>query len=287
MVNCNNARLNEFCKLLFEEKLTEKCHKELIAFATENHFIRNDIYYTYSNERAILQGGTSLIVGLGYENGKLTRERPVSIDNLIVEKILIPKSMKQDLLGILNQYGYESDILYTQIEKLNGNKTFKTSILDVKIENRISFTKIIGKYQINTITPDADTLIKTIDNLYLYYYNKYGKKSRIWLYFCHDKNDESSGNWICRTCWKENEPYRIVWNKNYLQNRVMKLNEEFSFEKVCEELVPIINQAFELLQVVSDTSKENIECVKDVITKKQFIASVFISKINRHTLLFC
>lgn len=285
IINCKNIQLNEFCKLLFKYNLTENCPKELLSFAITNHIINNDINYMFSNERAKLQGGTSLMVGLSIINGELSREKTVDIDNITIEKIIIPKEIKKSLLKILINLGYDTNILYIQKDKLNACKDFHTSEISFNIEKRNCFYKIIGKYLINTMTPDIDILIKKIDNMYLQYFNKYGKDSRIWLYFCYDNNDEVSSNWICRTCWKENEPYKIIWTKDYIEKRIRKFNEEFSFAEICNELLPIIKESIDILQLLVKASKYNIEEIRKVIDKKHELASkLFLKSTDIH---FC
>lgn len=52
------------------------------------------------------------------------------------------------------------------------------------------------------------------------------------MYFAYDKNDESIGNWICRTQWNADMKYKVIWNSDYYSKRLSNINEQISQSKL-------------------------------------------------------
>lgn len=86
-------------------------------------------------------------------------------------------------------------------------------------------------------------------------------------------------------CQEKYEPYKIIWTKDYIEKRIRKFNEEFSFAEICNELLPIIKESIDILQLLVKASKYNIEEIRKVIDIKHELASkLFLKSTDIH---FC
>jgi len=278
-IEYNNIQLNELCNLLTKKDLTTNCPNELIDFAIANHVIKYQVSYSYSNIRAMLQGGTSIFIGLGYDGHNLYRKNDIDLESLIVEKIIIPKEIKAELLKNINELGYCSNVMYAKWANLQTSEDFTITEIESKVSNCYGFYKIIIKYQLNTLYPNTDILVEQIKAIYKALFEKYGSESRIWLYICYDKNDIDKGNWICRTRWIKNALPQIIWEKDYLSKRLTYINEEISFEEVYKRFVPLLKDANFLYQHVCDVTNKNSD-LQDIICKDHLLATKIMLRAN-------
>lgn len=278
-IEYNNIQLNELCNLLTKKNLTTNCPNELIDFAIANHIIKYQMPYSYSNIRAMLQGGTSIIIGLGYDGHDLYRKKDIDLESLIVEKIIIPKEIKTELLKKINELGYCSNVMYANWANLQTSEDFTITEIESNVSNCYGFYKIIIKYQLNTPYPNTDILVEQIKAIYKTLFEKYGPDSRIWLYICYDKNDIDKGNWICRTKWSNNTSQQIIWEKDYLSRRLTNINEEISYEEAFARFVPLIRDADTLYQQICDVVKGDSD-LQDIISKYHFFATQTMLRAN-------
>jgi hypothetical protein len=194
---------------------------------TKDYIIKYDYNFSYTNNRSILQGGTALLFGFGRVDRNVVRKSARSIDKIILEKIIVPRKMKRNILEKLQRIGYDRDILYDTSEFQQRTKLL-VERRNIEVNDRFDFYKIVAKYRLSEFKFNRDNLVTIIENQYEEFFKKYGDNARIWLYFAYDEQDEGNGNWICRTEWSKEKKYKIVWNTDYYSNRLRNMNEEIS-----------------------------------------------------------
>jgi hypothetical protein len=218
--------------------------------------------FVYSNNRAFHQGGTGIIFGFGFENGKLIPVGNVDVDSLIVEKIFIPATIKDSMRQRLHARGISVDMLYSSggeeyvseditITQAESNKC---KIYDDNIGDNIN--KIVAKYKVSSVYFDNNSLYRQICSMYETLLIKYGQRARIWTFFYFDDLDITHTNWICRGVWDSTSRYRIRWNNSYHSHRLMYLNEEMSREEAFSrafELVDEITSLFEGIKTLTNS----------------------------------
>lgn len=197
--------------------------KEIIS---KNYIIKYNIQFSYTNPRAIMQGGTGLLFGFEFvENGNKIQSK-YGIKNYIYEKIIVPASVKKDIIVTLHKIGYSKEILYGNFENLAYTETVTLTETDAHIEQKGYFVKYSAKYKVSSIYFDRDKLTKEIENTYSLLLHEHGANARIWLFLFFDEHDLQHINWICRTTWNEENIYSVVWTKNYYSERLRIMNEE-------------------------------------------------------------
>ncbi|MDD2497278.1 MAG: FRG domain-containing protein [Desulfitobacteriaceae bacterium] len=194
---------------------------------TNDYILKYDYNFSYTNNRSILQGGTALLFGFDRIDGNVVRKNTRSIDNIIHEKIIVPSKIKEVILGELLRIGYDRDILYGTSEFQQSLKSIVVE-KDIEVQDRFDFYKIVAGYRLNDLKFNRDDLVFIIEDLYKTFLKKYGENARIWLYFSYDEQDESNGNWVCRTQLSQDKKYTIKWNKDYYLTRLRSINEEIS-----------------------------------------------------------
>ncbi len=243
----NEKDIDIFCNLMIDDTLEERqiveAEKNCLV---KDYIIQYDYNFAYTNNRAMLQGGTALIAGFDVSNNVIHRKKQLDLQPLVYEKIVIPHDSKPILLEQLNNLGYCKSILYESIEPNSQNSNIEFTEVKFNATKRAFFNKVVATYSINTINFNRDYLAFEIMELYKRLINKYGDNARIWLSFCIDINDIQRGNWICQVEWSENETFRIKWTKNYYKNRLRNFNEEVSKQEVIESFRPLIAQTFEI-----------------------------------------
>lgn len=222
--------------LVNEEEDTET----IISILRKNYIIQYDYQFSYSNHRAMLQGGTALLFGFSVDDGIINRIGDCKLDDLIVEAIIVPSSLKYTIKNRLAEIGFNKEILYHQFENKSFHDDFKVICDDFVLNQRAHFNKINAKYRVDTIHFDREKLAVTINNIYQNLYDTYGYNARIWTYFYYDENDIVETNWICRAEWKESNHCNIVWNTNYYLNRMRYINEQLSQNEIIERYSPLI-----------------------------------------------
>lgn len=187
----------------------------------------------YTNPRAFRQGGTGIVFGFGKFGDEILSHGTPHLDDLIVEKIIIPHSVKTEAIKNLRKLGFSKEMLH---DTLDGHDEVFITQTEFHVEKRFDkapFNKINAKYRINSLYFNRDQLAMEIGKLYERLFAQYGKNARIWTFFYFDENDCGSiPNWICRGVWREDMQYSIEWTKSYHAYRLNHLNEQVSRQEV-------------------------------------------------------
>lgn len=254
----NSKEIHLFSEALIKQDINDLEYSSIFSeqdvksILTKDYIIKYDYNFSYTNQRAILQGGTALLFGFDFLENKFRRKSNRTIDHLIFERIIIPSELKMNIKEKLEQLGYSKNILYGAFESEDGNKEIEISNSEFDTKNSIGFYKIIAKYKLNNILFNKDDLFLKIEDIYKKLFIKYGDNARIWLYFYYDEYDLTNGNWICRTQWNETYQYKIIWTKDYYLNRLRYMNEEISSEELRNYFAPKVKIAKEINQKVED-----------------------------------
>ena len=265
---------------LFSKVLTDNCiniedlGNEYLSVAkieeilSQNYIIQYDYMFSYTNQRAILQGGTGIIFGFNCNNGIISPVGRKGVDLLINEKIIIPHEIKNEICEKLRNLGFIHDVMYQVFENSKVSSNFVLKQTKFKLSDRFEFNKIVAEYQISSIYFDRDELVKQINNIYNKLCSRYGLNAHIYLYIYFDENDLVEGNYICRTVWTEDNLYTLRWTKDYYLKRFRYINEQVSEQEVIEkfiESVKAVDPAFdEILQCVLDKSYQ-LDYLIDII----------------------
>ncbi|MCF8019101.1 MAG: FRG domain-containing protein [Vallitaleaceae bacterium] len=245
----------------------------------KDYLIKYDYDISYTNKRAILQGGTALIFGFDKIGKNYARKSSRSINGIIHERIIIPKEAKNHMQKELKRIGYDKDILYGSSD-FESHDELKFQEEEFKLTRTAEFNKIIAKYRIDRLKFDRDQLLNIITNLYKTLFSKYGDNARIWLYFAYDENDESIGNWICRTQWNADVKYKIIWSTDYYTRRLSNMNEQISQNELIYEFQGKIKSARrihnEINSIVSLDQYELKKLLSYMTGSKTEIKKVFI-----------
>ena len=256
---------------------------EIKSAITRNYILQYNYKFSYTNKRAILQGGTGLFFGYSFSGETIKQCTNLGIEEYIKEKIIIPSAIKNKAKELLSQLGYTQDTLYGTFENSSGSIDFDFEETEREITAKASFYKYVAKYKVSGLFFDRDTLIKKIHNKYSELFKNYGRAVRIWLFFYYDDNDISHANWICRTEWRDAKPCSIKWTKDYFQTRLSHINEQASrqevfgrFNTLLKELIPIYNS---IASSVAD-SAHCLPNVLEVIKKYAVLADKISSTAN-------
>jgi FRG domain. len=228
--------------------------EEIKEILSQNYIIQYDYRFSYTNQRAILQGGTGILFGFDCSNGIIGPVGKRSVDIFINERIIIPQKIKNEISAKLKELGFIHDILYQVFENTNTSSKFVLKQTKFDLHDRFEFKKILANYQIDNICFDRDELVKQIDDIYNKLFLCYGTNARIWLHIYLDENDLAEGNFICRTEWNKNYPYTIKWTKDYYLRRFSYINEQVSEQEVIEKFS-------DLIQAVTPAFDEISRCV--------------------------
>jgi hypothetical protein len=246
-IPCNRYELDIFSRALITSDLNLNALaneaedlEEIKSILRKNYIIQYDYQFSYSNRRAILQGGTALLFGFSIDEGFINRIGECKLDDIIVEKIIVPSGIKNVIKKRLAEIGFTKEILYHKFENNSFPNDFNVICEDLVLNQRAYFNKINAKYRVDTVHFDRDKLVFQIKNIYQQLFDTYGYNARIWTYFYYDENDIVEANWICRTEWKESNPCNIVWNNNYFINRMRYINEQISQNEILERYSPLI-----------------------------------------------
>lgn len=236
---------------------------------SSNYIIQYDYHFSYTNQRAILQGGTGILFGFDCSNDVISPIGKKGLDAYIDEKIIIPRDIKREISDRLRKLGFIHDVLYQVFESTNTTKNFSLTKTKFDIHDKYEFRKILANYQISSINFDKEELIKRIAEIYKNLFLAYGANARIWLYIYLDENDLTEGNFICRTEWRQDCPYTIKWTKDYFTRRFSYINEQASEQEIIRkfsDLIHLIDPAFD---DISHFVSNNIYSIEDLINKIQ------------------
>lgn len=229
-----------------------------IAEALSQNYIVEYRDLVYSNSRAFRQGGTGILFGLSCKNDEISPIGNNGIDDLIVEKIIIPVSVKSEIIHSLRQLGYSKEILHGDSENaVFDNITLNRTefIVNKRADKNGVFNKITAKYRVNSLYFNRDKLALDISRLYKGLFLQYGSNARIWTYFYFDDNDVTHANWICMGLWRADTQFKIQWTKGYKDNRLNYMNTQISraeaisrFAALAEEISPIYDKIYRYTQ---------------------------------------
>jgi hypothetical protein len=201
--------------------------------------------FNFSNERSFRQGGTGIVFGFEIDNDNISPIGRNTVDELIIEKIIIPQSVKNEISDKLRRLGYSREILYIDPEENSEFEGITLTETESKVDVRFDperFNKVIAKYRLNTLYYDRDALSLQIDKLYRRLFARYGANARIWTFFYYDENDLTNSNWICRGEWPKNDGYAINWNKSFRGFRLHYMNEQISRDEALARFTDLVNR---------------------------------------------
>lgn len=226
----------------------------------------------YTNPRAFRQGGTGIVFGCGKCGDEIISSGSPDIDDLIVEKIIIPYSVKTEAIKELRKLGYSKDMLYDTQDGYDEVSLMQTDLRVEKRFDKAAFNKIIAKYRIDSLYFDRYQLALEIGKLYEMLFAQYGKNARICTFFYFDQNDCGSiPNWICLGVWRKDTQYTIEWMKSYHSYRLNHLNEQISrkeavgkYTKLAKKVLPYCDRIFNYAEKPNYSLDGFLTLVKEV-----------------------
>jgi uncharacterized protein YdcH (DUF465 family) len=245
--------------------------EEVKTILSQNYIIKYDFRFSYTNSRAILQGGTALLFGFTCEGDDILPMGHCCIDNLIVEKIIIPSSIKNKVATRLERIGFTQSILYQTFESAVTSCDFNLTQEKFDLYRRADFNKIVANYRVDNIAFNRGELAKRISHIYDKLFYEYGFNARIWLYFYFDENDLVESNFICRTEWKKDSPFIVKWTKDYYMRRMSYINEQISRNEVIDKFASLIEE-------VNVAYKE----INDCVSERNYSLEALIKEIEKH-----
>jgi len=268
-VNYSSLELGWISKVLsgniLPKDFTNQDATDIEAVLQKNLIIQYDFHFSYTNQRAMLQGGTGLLFGFSFDNGVISQNNKNGIEEYIKERVIIPSSVKQEILLSLRQIGYSETILYDSLENFSDDNEVELNEISSELGNRISFNKYVAKYSFSNLYFNRDVYLQKVGQLYNHLFSVYGINARIWINFYYDRNDEMHGNCLCRTVWDENAGYNFVWTKNYYQKRMIYMNEEASRSEVVERFSNVLNEMMPIYREIIQSDKGTYESLPDVL----------------------
>ena len=215
--------------------------------------------FHFSNDRSFRQGGTGIIFGYDITDDDISPIGKECINNLIVEKIIIPSSAKPNIADKLKRLGYSLDILLNDPREDTTFERAKLTETKFKVATHIDtiqFYKVTAEYLVSSLYFDRDALGLQIDGLYKGLLKKYGANARVWTFFYYDDNDYTNANWICRGEWQQADGYEIKWNKSYHAYRLSYMNEQISrdeavlrFSTLVENIEPYYSKVWSYVSI--------------------------------------
>ena len=241
LVGLQKAIKNKYGLILEKENLQD--------IISKNYIINYDINLSFSNKRALLQGGTGIFFGFKVDKDIIQRRGDIKVGSLC-KKIIIPFSLKKEIRRYLKDYGICREVLYDEEKRIY--KELKLKISDIE---DIS-TKTIKKFNVFVKVSDILFSERDISNVTLKVSNlireKYGENIKIYMYIYYDKEDRNRANWIARP-YPNNckNSYDLNYNNNYHKKRMMYINEQVSKRRIYELTEPIIDKCKkELINIV-------------------------------------
>lgn len=224
-------------------ELKELCSKaginktefELSEIIQSNYIINHNIELSYSNNRAMLQGGTGILFGFGVENDLIKRNGNIDINALLC-KIIIPKTLKENIRNWLKDYGICKSVLYDDLK----NNTALSYILLEEVGKGISSHKHILNIVVSDIVFGEDDIKKIVDEIFSKYSN-YPRNTLVFAYIYYDEQDKRSFNWIAMPQLR-NGNITLKYNVSYHKRRMTYINNEISITNIIEATEPIVKK---------------------------------------------
>jgi hypothetical protein len=86
------------------------------------------------------------------------------------------------------------------------------------------------------------------------------------LYFAYDENDESIGNWVCRTQWSADVKYKIIWSTDYYTRRLSNINEQISQNELLSKFQEKVKTARKIHETIIRITSTNQYVLKDLLS---------------------
>lgn len=268
-------KISSLDELQFE--VSDKLHfeyekKQLEEIITNNYLINYDIELSYSNKRALLQGGTGIYFGFGINGNNILRKGSLNINSLCV-KITIPSNKKAEIREFLKKYGISKAVLYDNANCLNGK--LKYTVIEKSLEP--IFEKVILDIKLSDVVFVKEDINDIVLEVFQRSKKRYGIKAKIFMYVYYDEEDVRSINWIARpTPIADFEKFQLNFNDNYHAKRMTYFNQEISFETLYTTTKPIVEKSKqELLNIIEaydnyssgKISRNDYKCLLEQIIK--------------------
>ena len=239
-------------------KIGVNCEKsELKRIITSNHIINYDINLSYSNQRALLQGGTGIYFCFDVEDEKILRKGSLDIKSLC-SKITIPSDKKASIREYLKKYGINKAVLYNMVS--GSNRRLEYTIKVKSVSKKVDFNKVTIDVIVSDIAFVEADIYEIASSVFIESKKKYGAYARIFMYVYYDKEDMRSSNWIARPLpTSDFNNFELNFNNNYHAERMKYINQEISINIIYNITEPIVENCKQEL-------KEIIEAHNNFIT---------------------
>lgn len=216
---------------------------------TTNHLVEYSREFSWSNERAFLQGGTGIFFGFSIDGENIIPKGNLKVEELS-GKVIIPSNAKQKIKAELEALGVNGKILYNRDKTREAKLEY--GICEEQDTSKHLFAKVIVFVKISDIIFSQIEIEKITDDVWHKMKRKYGKDSRIFIYVYYDEEDKRIGNWILFTSLglKNLMEYKIKFNPRYYFRRMEHLNDEVSFKEIYESTEPIVQKCKNTFEMV-------------------------------------
>ncbi|MFW2490215.1 FRG domain-containing protein [Clostridium chromiireducens] len=265
-------------QLEINHKLGVECEKELLKqIITKNRIIKYDINLSYSNNRALLQGGTGLYFGFGTEGESILRKGILNIDSLCM-KIIIPSNKKIEIRNYLKKYGISKAVLYDNVNSSCGK--LKYSIIERHVQSKPNFNKVILDVRVSDVVFVESEIYKIVSAVFRKTKGKYGSNARIFIYVYYDEEDIRASNWIARPSpINDFKEFQVNFNDNYHAKRMLYFNEEISINKMFSAIQPIVEKCNQKLIEIAE-AHNNYLSVKISRSEYKILLQQVIKSLN-------
>lgn len=236
------------------------------------NFVLDEEYLMYNNSRSMIQGGSSIFCGWKFINDSIECINDKGFGNLIAKKIVIPTSLKQEILNLLKNKGIDENTIYNSNYKMQNVK-----IVDC---NNIKYNERKNKYLadiiVNTRFFSKEGIYSLINNKINEIKIKYGLKIKIWFWVYFDLVDKTSCNYICTVVWSNGNQI-IKYNQKYHQKFLLYDNQAINDHLINQRWVELCERAidwYEKLQKKSiteilESTKKSRKIITDIMREME------------------
>ncbi|SDZ03422.1 FRG domain-containing protein [Tindallia californiensis] len=211
--------------------------EELVSIISKNYIINHNIKLSYSNMRALLQGGTGLFFGFE-SDGNIIKRKNNSKINSIIAKLIIPNELKSDLRQRLKNYGISKPVLYDDVS--NNYKGLEYEVIEKEKSNNFGFNKLVLDIIVSDVVFVESEIQQIVSDVFDSTKVRFGSNSRIFIYVYYNEEDKRSFNWIARTeNNKDFNCYNLKYNIEYHAKRMTYFNQEISVDTIFSKTEPI------------------------------------------------
>lgn len=232
-------------------KLGIRCDKSHLERIISNNYIINyDINLSYSNQRALLQGGTGIYFGFDVKGDCILRKGDLEMKSLCT-KITIPSSKKVEIRRYLRQYGISKAVLYDNVS--GSDRKLGHTITEKSIARKSDFNKVILDVIVSDIVYVETDIYEIISAVFQKSKKQYGSNARIFMYVYYDKEDTRCGNWIARpTPINDFTGFELNFNNEYHAKRMTYFNQEISINTIYSATEPIVEKCEQGLKAITE-----------------------------------